>query len=96
MAERKLVRFDVTREDIPPLAGFDRTQDIPYAAAMANEDLRITCTDHPGRFREVYELAEAMYLKANPGKDIAIIDTEEDAEGHWIACTMTVKEPEAK
>ncbi len=85
---RKLVEFDLTREDIPPLPGHDWTKETPYSAAMAHEDLRVTAKLHPGRFEQVLSLACQMIEKANPGTRAALVD-EEYSNGERVACTVT-------
>jgi len=92
MAERKLVGFDLTGEDIPPSPGHDWRRETPYAASMAHEDLRVTSEQHPGRFYEVLSLAIDMFGRANEGKGIQVKDKVQDENGELIACTITVKE----
>jgi hypothetical protein len=88
MSERKLVEFDLTREDIPALPGHDWTKETPYCASMAQEDLRVTSRRHPGRFQQVLALACQMMEKANPGTLAALVN-EEYIDGERVACTVT-------
>lgn len=44
----KLVKFDLTREDIPPLEGHDWSQETPYAASMAHENGRYRAYERCG------------------------------------------------
>jgi hypothetical protein len=88
MTERKLVKFDMTRADIPPLDGHDWTSETPNAISMAHENLRVVCERHPGQFQQVLSLACQMMEKANPGMLAAIADEELDGDGHMIACTV--------
>lgn len=85
---RQLVRFDMTREEIPPLAGHDWSRETPYAASMANEDLRIEDADHR-RFQKVLTLASQMMELANPGKLAAWVDPASDPDGHVTGMTVT-------
>jgi len=73
---RELVKFNVTPEEIPPLEGHDWTRETPYAASMANEDLRVESPDRR-RFRKVLTLA-------------AMVNPETDSDGHVIGMTVTV------
>jgi hypothetical protein len=88
MSNRKLVEFDLMRQDIPPLPGHDWTKETPYCASMAQEDLRVTCRRHPGRFQQVLALACQMMEKANPGTRTAQVD-EEYVGDEMVACTVT-------
>ena len=56
---RELVKFDLTQDDIPPQAGHDWHRETPFAANMADENLRIENTDHR-RFQAVLTLACQM------------------------------------
>jgi hypothetical protein len=86
---RKLVNFDLTREDIPPLEGHDWYRETPFTASMATEDLRVENTDHR-RFQAVLTLACQMMERANPGMLAAMIDPATDPDGHVIGMTVTV------
>ena len=73
MGNRKLVEFNMTREEIPPTPDHDWKRETPYVASMANEELRIGPeTDH-ARFQKVLILGEQMIELANPG--MAAMDT---------------------
>jgi hypothetical protein len=89
MTERTLVGFNMTRDEIPPRAGFDPHRETPFSEAMANEDLRIT-NHHDGRFENVLKLALSMMELANPGMMTLQTDVDADSEGHILACTVTV------
>ncbi|MGA8457418.1 MAG: hypothetical protein WB800_18590 [Streptosporangiaceae bacterium] len=90
MGNRKLVEFNMTREEIPPTPDHDWKRETPYVASMANEELRIGPeTDH-ARFQKVLILGEQMIELANPGMAAMDTDRETDANGHVIACTVTV------
>jgi len=86
---RELVNFNLTPEEVPPLAGHDWTRETPYAASMANEDLRVESTDHR-RFQKVLTLACQMIERANPGMLAAMVNPETDSDGHVIGITVTV------
>jgi hypothetical protein len=86
---RELVKFNVTPEEIPPLEGHDWTRETPYAASMANEDLRVESPDRR-RFRKVLTLACQMMELANPGTLAAMVNPETDSDGHVIGMTVTV------
>lgn len=85
---RQLVRFDLTREDIPPLESHDWSRETPYTASMANEDLRVENADHR-RFQKVLTLACQMMERANPGMLAAMIDPAADADGYVTGMTVT-------
>lgn len=86
---RTLVKFNITRDDIPPLAGHDWHRDTPYAASMANENLRIENADHR-RFQAVLTLACQMIELANPGMVAAMVNPESDTDGYLTGITVTV------
>jgi hypothetical protein len=90
MSNRRLVEFDMTREEIPPLDGHDwTTTETPYSAAMANEDLRVVCRDRES-FQKILALACQMIEKANPGMLAALTDPETDQDGYVTRITVTV------
>jgi hypothetical protein len=89
LADRKLIKFDLTRDDIPPHPDGGKAQ-TPYAASMANEDLRVVCVKHPGQFQDVWTLACQMMELANPGMAVITKDHAINADGHINACTVTV------
>lgn len=78
---RRLVQFDLTRDDIPPLKGHDWTKETPFAANMANEDLKVVRSGTSARFGEALTLAREMMELANPDKLITFGETESDKDG---------------
>jgi hypothetical protein len=90
MDNRMLVDFDMTREEIPPVPGHDWTRETPHWESMANAELHIGPIADHARFQKVLILGEQMLELANPGMVALDTNHEIDADGHVIACTVTV------
>jgi len=90
MSNRKLVAFNMTRKEFPPSPGHDWARETPCRASMTNEELRIGPIGDHVRFQKVLILGEQMMELANPGMAAMDTDCETDADGHVIACTVTV------
>jgi hypothetical protein len=89
---RKLVKFDLTREEIPPLEGHDWTKETPYAASMINEDLRVVRSGTVERFNAAIQLAVEMMTLANPGKRITMYDDKYADNGELKSVIISVSD----
>jgi len=87
---RKLVKFDLTRADIPPLEGFDPMPETPPFATVNGEDLRIEHKGDGVRFMRAVIFAVQCIEKANPGQVAIMTDPELKDAGNVSALTVTV------
>jgi hypothetical protein len=93
VSNRKLVKFDLTRDDLPPSPGFNPYGETPYAASMMNEDLRVERNGDGERFMRKVILACQMIERANPRRVALMTDHELNDAGDVEALTITVIEP---
>jgi hypothetical protein len=89
---RRLVEFDLLPEGLPtPCEHIDISKGVRMFPSMAEENLRVHCKAHPGRFPEILRFARAVYASNNPGLTVREIDAEYGSAGCIVACTLVAE-----
>lgn len=89
--KRDLIKFDLTRDDLPPRPGFNAYTETPHFAQMHHEDLRVELKgDDYHRFTCVLALACQVMEAANEGMIAGMINPDIDSNGDLQAVTVTV------